>query len=264
MDANGSPFHRANKNRPGDWAVKRLLIGPALRRAFGGVYAYADPSSLALRGRPDLPVVVCSTHTGWWDGYMAPLVNRRVFGRDGYLMMEEVNLARYFFFTWGGVFGVDRDNPRKALASIEYSAQLLTEAPNRLVWMFPQGTITHPDRRPFMLFGGAAQVARKTGRCALVPVAMRYEFLMEQAPDAFVRVGLPIIVEGEAGRLSSRELTSRLQQAMTETDDALHADLIASNFGHYRRILLARGSSNRVWDGIFRVASAAKNTLFRH
>src|SRR5947207_2928655 len=133
-------FHRANKNPPGEWLVNHLLILPAARRAFAGVYVYAHPDALRMRGRGcPLPVIFCATHAGWWDGYMAAIINRKVFKHDGYLMMEEASLKRVPFFTWTGVFGVDRDNPREALASIEYSFQLLAGGPGRAVWIFPQG-----------------------------------------------------------------------------------------------------------------------------
>ena len=123
----------------GAWVINRLLIQPAANRAFGGVYVYVDPAALRLRYEAELPTIFCLTHTNWWDGYMAQLLNRSVFKKDGYLMMEEINLARYPFFTWIGVFGVDRDDPRKALLSIDYAANLLHERRDRAIWMFPQG-----------------------------------------------------------------------------------------------------------------------------
>lgn len=247
------PFHTASRNPPGAWVVNNLLIGPALGRAFRGVYMYADPAALRLREEPGVPIIFCSTHTSWWDGYMAGVVNRAWWKRDGYLMMEEVNLARYPFFTWVGVYGVDRDDPRKALASIEYTAALLNEEPNRAVWMFPQGTITHTDTRPLRLYGGASHIARRTGQCALVPVALRYEFRMEQAPEVFVRVGPAIRLDPGARRIAARELTEQLNRAMSENDDALHADLVASNLKRYRKIRSGRGSTNRVWDGVLKL-----------
>jgi 1-acyl-sn-glycerol-3-phosphate acyltransferase len=189
---------------------------------------------------------------------LAAVLNRAIFKRDGYLMMEEVNLARIPFFTWVGVFGVDRDNPRNALASIEYAAHLLLEKPGRAILMFPQGTIRHPDTRPLGLFGGVANLARKVGRCAIVPVATRYEFRMEQAPDAFVRVGLPLVYDPRINSLPSRELTARLDDAMTQADDALRASLISGDLDRYRRILTGRASINRLWDGALAVLNRGR------
>ncbi len=256
-----TPFHPANKNPLGEWVITRFLIQPAASRAFAGVHVYAQPDALKLREKKDLPVIYCVTHTSWWDGYMVGLLNRTVFKQDAYLMMEEVNLARYWFFTWIGVFGVDRDDARKALASIDYSVRLLTEQQGRAIWVFPQGTITHPDTRPMGLFSGAGHIARRVGRCALVPVALRYEFRMEQAPQVFAYVGNPLMLDPKAAHLSSKEITSRLEEAMTQGDDAVHADLVSENLEAYRTVLGGRGSSNALWDGLIKAASRVKKTL---
>ncbi|MFL5731717.1 MAG: lysophospholipid acyltransferase family protein [Chloroflexia bacterium] len=252
-------FHKANKNRAGDWVVNHLLILPAARRAFGGVYVYVHPAALSLRGKAAVPAIFCATHAGWWDGYLAGIINRNVFKHDGYLMMEEDSLKRYPFFTWTGVFGVDRDHPRKALASIHYSAQLLAGHTGSALWIFPQGTITHPDARPLRLYGGVAAIARRVGRCALVPVALRYEFRMEQAPDAFAHAGPPLVIDAQAERLSSKDITSRLEAAMVGASDALRDDLVSNNLRAYRRILSGRGSSNRIWDGLLRVLGTGRS-----
>lgn len=250
---NSMAFHTANKSPLGEWLITRLLVQPAASRAFRAVHVYANPKTLCLRDNPTMPIIFCSTHTSWWDGYMAGLLNRTVFKRDSYLMMEEANLARYWFFTWIGVYGVDRDNPRNAAASIEYSAGLLTEQPDRAIWIFPQGTIIHPDARPLGLYGGIAHIARRVGRCALVPIALRYEFRLEQSPEAFARIGPPLIYDPQVERLSSKEATARLETAMSQTDDLLHADLIEDDLQAYRTILSGRGSANGVWDALLRV-----------
>jgi 1-acyl-sn-glycerol-3-phosphate acyltransferase len=241
-------FHRARKNALGGWLVQTLLIKPALRRAFGGVYAYVDPAVLAVRRDRACPIVLCMTHSGWYDGYLASLLKERVFHRDGYLMMEEANLARYFFFTWVGVFGIDRDDVRGALASIEYISAILRDGEGKMLCMFPQGTMRHPDRRPLKLYSGVAAIARKVGRCALVPVAVRYDFLMDQAPDAFLRLGAPIMVDARRSPVHARELTGTLTTALTSAADRLHADVRAYNSAPYRRLMSGRGSINKLWD----------------
>jgi 1-acyl-sn-glycerol-3-phosphate acyltransferase len=248
------PFTPARKNRLGEWILTRLVVQPSLRRAFGGVYAYVDRETLALRGRVPFPVIFCATHSGWWDGHLAYILNWRIFRHDAYLMMEEKQLRRYLFFTWAGVFGIDREDPHKALASVRYITRILLERPNTVLWMFPQGKMAHPDVRPLGLYGGAANIARRVGRCALVPVALRYDFLMEQAPDAFVRIGAPLQVEQDS---LSAELTEQLRVALTETADRLHNDVASYDLQGYRRILSGRGSINAFWDRILRAAHLA-------
>ncbi len=244
------PFHRANKNVVGNWVLTQLLVLPALRRAFGGVHLYLHHEAKQLRSEPDVPVIYCSTHPGWWDGYLSYVVNESTLRRDGYLMMEEVHLVDVPFATWAGVFGIDRHDPRKALASIEYIVDILRHRPNTALYMFPQGTITHPDRRPLGLYGGVGNLARRLDRCAVLPVAVRYEFLLEQAPEVFVRVGPPLRFDMRRERLSSASVNARIEDALTATADRLHADIMAGDLGAYRLVLRGRVSVNRRWERV--------------
>jgi 1-acyl-sn-glycerol-3-phosphate acyltransferase len=258
--ASTSSFHRANKNLPGEWVVYHLLLVAGLKRAFSGLYVAVDPATLRLRGRTRYPVIFCMTHSGWFDGHIAAVLNKRIFRHDAYLMMEEPNLSRYFFFTWAGVFGIDRDHTRNALASILYITDILKGGPNRALWMFPQGIMRHPDARPLELFGGAANIARRVGRCYIVPVAVRYDFTVDQAPGAFVRIGPPILFDANAGPdgLGSSELTERLRLTMEAEADQLHQDVAAYRTNIYKRILAGRGSVNKGWDVVMRVARALR------
>ena len=133
-------------------------------------------------------------------------------------MMDAALAAQLPFFTWFGVFGIDRANPRAALASIEYSANLLKAAPNRAIWIFPQGTITPPDRRPLGLYPGVAHIARRLPACEIVPVAWRLAYRYEQRAEVFIRVGAPLAVSG--GRRAQqprpdRAVDSRADRART-------------------------------------------------
>jgi chlorobactene lauroyltransferase len=263
MNKNGEQagFHKADKRPLGEWAVHNLLVVRGLKRAFGGVYARIEPATLKLRRKTPYPLIFCLTHSGWFDGHIAALLNKRLFEHDAYLMMEEPNLARYPFFTWAGVFGIDRDDPRKALASIEYITELLAQAENTALWMFPQGTMRHPDDRPLKLFGGVANIARRVGKCAIVPVAIRYDFMMDQAPDAYVRFGTPILFDPEDRAGGSRGLTETLRLAMEAEADLLHAEVSTYNKGEYKLVLAGRGSINKTWDAALKAISRIKQLL---
>lgn len=247
-------FYRAAKNPLGERLVYRLLIRPSLRRAFGGVYVHVHPDTLRLRRNPPVPVIFCMNHSGWFDGYMTALFNRLVFQHDGYLMMEQERLDSTFFFTWVGVFGINRESPRSAVASLQYIAEVLAERPGRSLWMFPQGMVRHADYRPVELYNGASNIARRLGKCALVPVGARYDFLEQQPPDAFARIGPPIYVDAEREPINQKELTDRLARAMTAELDALHADVAAYDLSPYRKLLSGRASVDQVWDGVLQAA----------
>ena len=193
------------------------------------------------------------THSGWFDGHIAAVLNKRVFKHDAYLMMEEPNLARYFFFTWAGVFGIDRDHPRNASASIHYISDILKSGPNKALWMFPQGIMRHPDARPIEVFGGAANIARRVGGCYMVPVAIRYDFTVDQAPARSCASALPILFNANTTR-DARQMTQMLGEALEVEADRLHSDITEYDTHAYKRILAGRGSVNKGWDVVVRMA----------
>lgn len=257
---------RANKTPLGQYLVGRLLVTRALQSQFHAVWLHVDPGVLALRRVPPArrtPVIFAATHPSWWDGYLTWPLNRVLGDRDGYLMMDALSLQHYPFFTWIGVFGIDRADPRAALASIEYAADLLRAAPNRAVWIFPQGTITPPDRRPLGLYPGVAHLARRLPACDIVPVAWRLAYRLEQRAEAYIRVGPPLHLE-ESQRVASRELARRLDAALTAADDHLRDALIAGDMAGplpgYVPLLRGRTSVNRVWE---QVQAAAARVLRR-
>ena len=252
----GEPVIKAHKNPLGERLVARFLIERAVRAQFHTVWLHVDRGALALRRTPPAarpPAIFACTHPSWWDGYLTWPLNRVLGGRDGYLMMDARSLRAYRFFTWIGVFGIDRDDPRAALASIEYIAGLLGAAPNRAVWMFPQGTITPPDRRPLGLYPGVAHIARRLPACAIVPVAWRMAFRYEQRAEVFIRVGAPLAV-AEGRRVASRELTRQLDAALVAEDDRLRADLTNQPLDvplpGYVPLLQGRPSANRLWEQV--------------
>ncbi len=74
---------------------------------------------------------------------------------------------------------------------------------------------------------------------------------MEQAPDAFARVGAPIFLD--EGRVSSREITALLTEALTKMADELRADVLAFETSKYHRVLEGKGSINRIWDRVVKL-----------
>ncbi|HUS14487.1 MAG TPA: lysophospholipid acyltransferase family protein [Chloroflexia bacterium] len=250
----------ANKNPLGEQLVAHFLIERAVRAQFHTVWLTVDPATWAMRKVPPAerrPVIYVCTHPSWWDGYLTWPLNRVLGGRDGYLMMDAASLQHLRFFTWIGVFGIDRTDPRAALASIAYSADLLQGAPNRAVWMFPQGTITPPDRRPLGLYPGVAHIAAKLPACDVVPVAWRMVYRWEQHAEVFIRVGAPLAVP-DGARLARRTLTAQIDTALTSADDRLRTELtdaaLDGPLPGYRPLLRGRPSINRVWTAVQRRA----------
>jgi 1-acyl-sn-glycerol-3-phosphate acyltransferase len=149
-----------------------------------------------VRGSPPrtlAPLVVAAQHVAWWDPIVLFHLSRTRFDGVHYTMMEEANLARLRFFGRLGAFGIDRSSRGETLAAARYALARLAE-PGARVWVFPQGRLAPADVRPLGCEPGAAWLAAHA-RVPVVAVALRYEFLDAQFPQAFVSFGPPRLVE---------------------------------------------------------------------
>ena len=228
----------ARKLPPFNFALRRWLTR-VLRRRFHNVYvAGAEHLQTLGSGRP---VVGCVNHTNWWDGFVLYVLSHRLLPHDIYLVMEEQNLRRYRFFAWMGVFGVDLTDRRAALPGLRYALRLLQgggkPGPARLVWMFVQGKLLPPGL-PVEVKPGATFLAAHSG-AAILPLVLRYEWLVESRPSIFVRIGAPL----EANSLP-QTVADTLNALLAETDRAT----LTGNPGAYEPLFSPRMSMNKRWD----------------
>ncbi|GCF11145.1 lysophospholipid acyltransferase family protein [Dictyobacter arantiisoli] len=224
-----------------------LLIRTSLRKHFDRIFLRMQtPVTAAERTRP---IIICANHSSWWDGYVAALVERYLH-LDGYLMMEEPQLKRYFFFRWIGCFSVNRQNARSAIQTIQYAARLLKEKPGRMVWLFPEGEISRNDHRPLIFFSGAAHIARLAAPALIYPAAIRIEYLAEQHPDLYISLGEPLQIGEEELQMRGflKNYTKELECKVTRELDQLKADVVAGADQDFIQILRGRTSTNRIFD----------------
>lgn len=196
-------------------------------------------------------MLMCANHSSWWDGYIAALVEHHLH-LDGYLMMEEAQLRRYFFFSWIGCFSVDRHNTRSALQSLQYAAGLLKARPRRMLWLFPQGEIFPNDHRPLNFYNGTTYLARMTAPVLLYPVATRIEYLAEQRPDLYISLGEPLTITAEQTRERSflKNCTHQLEEHVTAELDQLREDVINNHLEDFTLLMQGRASTNRIFDAV--------------
>ena len=173
--------------------------------------------------KSNLPLILYANHSSWWDGLVAFEIGRAA-RLDHFLMMEEKQLKQLFLFRRLGAFSVVRENPRAGLRSINYAVEILKEKPNRALWIFPQGEILPNGARPLRFYQGLARIIENSGECVAAPVAMRYEFLGEFKPAAFVKIGR---IEVFSSVKNTRRLSEQLSIRLTERLDELKADITA-------------------------------------
>lgn len=209
------------RHRPAFASAFSLYTSLLFRRRFHAVWVRGSlPDTRA-------PLVVAAQHVGWWDPMLLFYLSRVRFSGTHYTMMEEPNLRKYWFFRWLGAFGVDREHRASVVASLRYALARLHE-PNARVWIFPQGRIMPSDTRPIACDPGAAWLAARA-RVPLVAVAIRYDFLETERPQAFVSFSPPRMVErGEA---------DPVEAMLTAEADALRDAVAARRLDGFDRVL---------------------------
>jgi chlorobactene lauroyltransferase len=220
------------------WLARR-----ALWKSFHAVRFRAAEPLPQSPGQLKIPIIFYANHNTWWDGYLAHIVTRQVYGLDGYLMMDVQQLRRFWFFTWAGVFSVDQQNGRSALRSIEYIAKELRGGPGRALWIYPQGEIRPQERRPLGFHSGLARVIRRVGECYVYPVAVRFEYFREQYPDILIDVGPACYFSAEAS-FEPKKLTVELEASLTDQLDRLRETANALQLDDFVTIIKGKGSTD--------------------
>ena len=215
--------------RPFLWGVRH-----AMRRRFYGVYVrgwqHIEQASASAR-----PLVICANHSNWWDGFSAALLLPFFPGRRLYLAQSEDLLKLYRPFRWLGVFGLDIHG--SPLAGLRYALELLLGDSRVAIWLFPQGVLV-PQWLPIKVKPGAFWLARRSGALVL-PMAFRYEWMVESRPSLFICCGEPL--EPDA----SDETLARTMQALF---DSVGSTLLPVDLSGYRCLFKPRRSMNKVWE----------------
>lgn len=215
-----------------------------LWKAFRAVRFRAAEQLPAAPASLNHPVIFYANHNTFWDGYLAHVVLRQVYGLEPYLMMDLRQMRKFWFFQWAGVFSVDRENGREAMRSLDYIAGELQKRPGRGLWIFPQGEIAPQERRPLGFQSGLARLIRRTigatysrnGTCYVYPVAVRYEFFQGPQPEFLLSVGKARIFTGDE-KLEPHRLTAELEAALEAELDRLKADVDAGRLADFVTII---------------------------
>ena len=161
--------------------------------------------TIQLLGTPpeipnDLPLLLLPNHSTWWDGFFVYLLNKRIFRRTAYLMMLEEQLSKYWFFSKIGAYSIEPGHRRGIVESLAYTVELLNQQMS-LVSVFPQGELLTWHTRPLGYKRGVEWILQKYGKqVAVLPLAIRTEFLGERCPSAFFLCGEVNLFDAETFR----------------------------------------------------------------
>ncbi|HKJ79984.1 MAG TPA: lysophospholipid acyltransferase family protein [Prolixibacteraceae bacterium] len=105
------------------------------------------------------PVLLVCNHISWWDGIWALHYNQKFLHRKFHFMMLEEQLRKNWFLRYTGGFSV-RKKSRSVVETIDYSAELLTNAKN-MVLLFPSGKIQSMYRNNIQFEKGVEKIIWK-------------------------------------------------------------------------------------------------------
>lgn len=183
---------------------------------------------------PKLPLIIYANHSSWWDGLVVLEILQK-FDFENYVMMEEKQLRKLFLFRKLGAFSVIRENPREAVKSIRYAAEILKGNFNRTLLIFPQAEILSNDIRPLLFYNGMTRIIENLGECQTIPVALRYEFSRNFKPEIFVRIGEPDKIYVDEN-FNSKELTRHFELSLTKILDDLKQEILSKKIAEYSKI----------------------------
>lgn len=227
--------------------IFRFYINRILKKHFFRIHI----SGMENLGSLDknLPTIYYANHTNWWDGFTAYFLTNMTLKLDDYLMMDIEQMKKYRTFKYVGVFSVDRNNPREAVSSVDYTASLLKDT-KRCLWIFPEGEMNVQDHEPITFYPGITKIAEKTGNVNLQPAAFRYEFIGEQRPEIFISLGKGGIFN--SSKKPDKDYTIYLQNKLTAEVKQLKEKVINRQFESFQTVFKGKESRNKTVDRITR------------
>ena len=201
------------------------------------------------------PLIVCINHASWWDPLMILTLSRHLApGRFAYAPMEAAALKQYGFFRRIGAFPVDNSSSRAGAHFLRQAMDVLAR-PDAILWVTPEGRFTDVRERPVTWKQGVAALTRQFEECTLVPLALEYTFWDERLPEVLCSIGEPLrftLAEEE----SNTERTSRLQAAMTATQDELAQRAVTRDASRFTTVFAGSGGVSAAYDAWRRVKAA--------
>ena len=209
------------------------------------------------------PLVIFGNHSSWWDPLIAIILARRFFpGRELFAPIDAAALARYRFFERLGFYGVELESPRGGARFLRVSTAILRK-PDAMLWLTPQGRFADPRERPVRFKPGIGHLAAHTAQAAgavFLPVAAEYVFWQERTPEALIRFGTPLSVDGEPD--DPHAWTHRLETALAATQDALARESKSRDPSAFETILSGRAGVGGVYDQWRKIRARLRGEVF--
>ena len=223
MPANGAPNPRPTIStalfRGFAWYGRRFV-----RRNF-----HALRISGTLPVASDRPLIVYLNHASWWDPMICLVLAMHLApDRNHYAPIDASMLEKYRFFKKLGFFGVEPGTARGARQFLRTTSAICNDF-NSALWITAEGRFTDVRTRPVVLQRGLSHLlAHGCKNPIVVPLAIEYAFWEERYPEVLCRFGPTIAPDATH---------AMLEDAMSQTQDALAGDVIARDASRFTSIL---------------------------
>jgi len=207
------------------------------------------------------PLVVYANHPSWWDGVAFMLYSRALFpGRRMFIPMEAAALTRYGFMRRIGVFGVEQNSPRGAVAFLRTAKEVLAE-PGAMLWMNAPGRFMDVRERPVPMATGLVRLAEYAPEARFLPMAIEYPFWSERAAEMLCGFGAAL----DGATLAAMDRAARgeaLARALESTMDRLAVDAMARDPGRFCPLLRGREGMGGIYERWRRLKAVARGRSF--
>jgi 1-acyl-sn-glycerol-3-phosphate acyltransferase len=246
------------------------LFSPGLHRVFVRIFRrffakHMRALRLARWGEPQAaegrPLIVFANHPSWWDGVAFVLLAETLFpGRRQFVPMDAAALARYAFFKRLGVFGVEQQSPRGAIAFLTQSKALL-KTPGHMLWINAPGRFQDVRERPVFIAPGLLRLPDLAPDAVFLPLALEMPFWTERKAELLAAFGEPL----DAATLAALPREARREafaKALTTTMDRLAADAIARDPARFRVLEQGKEGMGGIYQFWQRVKALATGQRF--
>lgn len=107
-------------------------------------------------------ILLIANHFSWWDGFLMFELNKRLFGKQFHVMVNEENYRKVWFLKYLGAFPVKK-NTKSAVSTLEYAGNLLNNSSN-LVLIFPQGKLYSSYTEDIAFEKGLVSLIKSSGK----------------------------------------------------------------------------------------------------
>jgi hypothetical protein len=165
------------------------------------------------------PVLLIANHFSWWDGFIGNYLSYKYYHKKFHVMMLKEQLAKRMFLNKAGAFSVEKSS-RSVVESLLYSVEILSEG-NKLLMMFPQGSIESLYHKDFLFAKGIERILEK---CEPVPQVVfninLVDYFGRPSPTLFIRTLC------YQGGLSAKEMENAFNRFHAECISQQHESLI--------------------------------------